>query len=147
MKQIQTSIDIDAPPEQVWDVLVDVDRWHEWNPFADALTGELRVGNKVAVHMRNGPGGRAMTIRPEITVVEPDRELRWVGGLLHPKVMRGEHHFLLEPHGVGGCHLEHGETFTGALVALLGPVLVRGAAGYQDLNDALKARVEAREGQ
>lgn len=143
MKQIETSIDIPAPPQQVWDVLVDVDQWHEWNPFADALTGELRVGAKVAVHMRNGPGGRAMTIKPTVTVVEPGRELRWVGGLLHPLVMRGEHQFRIEPVGTDACRFHHGEVFTGALVLVLGPMLVRGAVGYEDMNEALKARVES----
>ena len=32
MKDYSISVQIDAPPEQVWAVMSDVERWHEWTP-------------------------------------------------------------------------------------------------------------------
>lgn len=146
MKEIRTSVEIDAPPERVWAVLVDTERWGEWNPFADRVVGELAVGERIEVHLLAGPGGRASTIRPDVTAVAPGRELRWVGGLLQPVVLRGEHSFVLEPVAEARTRLLHGESFTGVLPVLLGPLLLRMAPSYQAMNDALKARVEQRGG-
>ena len=36
---LDTSIDIDAPPQRVWDVLLDLRAWQEWNPFIPFITG------------------------------------------------------------------------------------------------------------
>jgi hypothetical protein len=143
VKEIRTSVDIDAPAERVWSILLDTGRWHEWNPFASGVDGEMQVGQKLVVHLMSGLGGRAMSIRPHVTVVEPGRELRWVGGLLHPTVMRGEHYFRLEPLVRGPCRFAHGEVFSGVLVALFSPVILRGEPGYQAMSEALKARAES----
>jgi len=32
VKDYSISVQIDAPPEQVWPVMSDVERWHEWTP-------------------------------------------------------------------------------------------------------------------
>jgi len=143
MKEIRTAAEIDAPAEEVWAILLDTGSWDEWNPFASGLDGDLRVGEKVTVHLRAGPGGRGMRIKPEVTALEPGRELRWVGGLLHPSVMRGEHWFRVDPLDGGRCRFENGERFSGALVAVLGGLFLRGRPGYQAMCDALKARAES----
>jgi uncharacterized protein YndB with AHSA1/START domain len=45
----RTSIDIDAPPDLVWRVLVDVERWPEWSPTMTTIerldTGTFRTGS------------------------------------------------------------------------------------------------------
>jgi len=41
---IDTYIDINAPPNRVWEVLVDFPAWKEWNPFIPSTTGQLDVG-------------------------------------------------------------------------------------------------------
>jgi hypothetical protein len=143
MKEIRTSVDIDAPADRVWTLLVDTGRWHEWNPFASGVDGKLEVGQKVVVHMTSGPGGRAMKIKPDVTVVVPGSELRWVGGLLHPTIMRGEHYFRVEPLEDGRSRFVHGEVFSGVLITLIGRLLLRGEPNYQAMNDALKARAES----
>lgn len=37
---ISTEIDIAAPPNAVWAVLTDFDRYNEWNPFIVKLSGD-----------------------------------------------------------------------------------------------------------
>jgi hypothetical protein len=143
MREIRTAVDIAAPPERVWSLLVDTERWNEWNPFANRVEGELQVGQRVVVYMTSGPGGRAMRITPEVTLVVPGRELRWVGGLLHPLVMQGEHYFCLESLEDRGCRFLHGEVFRGVLVAPLGRLLQRSERNYQAMNEALKTRAES----
>ena len=38
MHELHSQIEIDATPEEVWRVLVDVDRYHEWNPSSSTCT-------------------------------------------------------------------------------------------------------------
>jgi len=45
LRQIETAIDIAAPPLAVWNVLVDFAAYPDWNPFIRRLHGEATVGN------------------------------------------------------------------------------------------------------
>lgn len=40
---IETQISIQATPQQVWNVLMDVEQYPEWNPFVKKLVGKLAV--------------------------------------------------------------------------------------------------------
>ena len=44
MKVMSASIEIEAPPEDVWAVLVDLDRYAEWNPLFREASGQVAVG-------------------------------------------------------------------------------------------------------
>ena len=96
MRELRREIDIDAPPAAVWAVLTDTRSYSEWNPFMPHLAGELREGAKLEVRIEP-PGGRAMTFKPTVLAVEPDRELRWRGRLLVPGIFDGEHILHIEP--------------------------------------------------
>ena len=37
MKVVRNEIDIDAPVEKVWDIVVDLERYPEWNPFTPRM--------------------------------------------------------------------------------------------------------------
>src|SRR4051812_13830024 len=77
MRQFSISIAIAAPPERVWEVMSDVDRWHEWTP---SITAVKRLGGRpFAV------GSRAMVRQPKfppaiwkITAIEPGRSFTWI---------------------------------------------------------------------
>lgn len=144
MREIRTSIEIDAPTERVWDVLTDFDSYPDWNPLITSLTGDPTPDSQISIQIEP-PGRPAMTIKPTVLRSEPAREFRWRGRLGLPRVFDGEHIFELTPTPEGGTHLVHREEFRGVLVTpLLAWVGNATEAGFYAMNEALKARAEAR---
>lgn len=139
---LEATIDIGATPERVWAVLTDFGSYPDWNPFIKRIAGTPEVGAKLEVRI-HPPGGRAMTFRPTVRAAEPTRELRWLGRLLVPGVLDGEHGFRLEPLAEGGVRFVQSERFSGALVPLFGRTLRQTEAGFAQMNAALKQRAEA----
>jgi hypothetical protein len=101
MRRIATAVDIDAPADVIWRMLVDFDAYPDWNPFIRRLVGEAKVGARLEVTAQ--PAGRKpMTFRPTVQVAEANRELRWLGRVLVPGIFDGEHAFVIEPQGRRG---------------------------------------------
>ena len=143
-QRIETSIEIDAPPSRVWEVLTDQQSMRAWNPFIRSMAGPLKEGGRLLVEIAP-PKQRAMTFRPTVLRVLPERELRWLGTLLIPGLFNGEHYFLLAPAGERATRFTQGEKFSGILVT---PFEKRGMLkatqqGFEAMNAALKARAEA----
>ena len=44
---------IAAPVEKVWEVLVDFERYHQWNPFCVEASGKLAVGEALTMKLKN----------------------------------------------------------------------------------------------
>ncbi len=141
MRELRREIEIDAPPESVWAVLSDFAAYSEWNPFIRRIGGELREGARLEVRIEP-PGARATTFKPTVRAVETNRELRWLGRLLLPGVVDGEHSLRIEPLDGGRSRFVQSERFTGLLVGLAGGTLAKTEAGFEQMNTALKARVE-----
>ena len=141
-RAIQHQIDIDAPAGAVWAQLVDTAAYHEWNPFLRGLAGDLSIGSRLSVEIAP-PGGRAMTFRPTVLAAEAERELRWLGSLLVPGLLDGEHSFRLEALPDGRTRLTQAETFRGLLVGLFAGTLEKTRSGFAQMDIALKHRAEA----
>lgn len=144
--ELTTHVDIDAPPERVWDVLTDFDRYDEWNPFM-RVVGRPNEAARLHVELFP-PGGRPARFRPTVTRAVPGRELRWLGRLWTRGVFDGEHQFVLDPLDDGRrTRLTHAESMTGVLTPLVWRRV--GAAterGFEAMNAALKREAETREG-
>ncbi len=141
MRRIMTTVDIDAPAAAIWRTLVEFPAYPDWNPFIRRIEGEARAGTRLKVTVQP-PGRRPMTFRPVVLVAEPGRELRWLGRVLMPGILDGEHAFIIEERGVG-CRLRQEETFGGVLVPAFAGMFDDTALGFAALNAALKRRVEA----
>jgi hypothetical protein len=141
VRELSTSIDIDAPPEEVWSILVDFAAYPDWNPFIVGIGGVPRLGARLEVTMQP-PGRRRATFRPRVTAVEPNRELRWLGHLMVPGLFDGEHAHRLEPAQGGGTRYTQQELFRGVLVPLTGGILAATEQGFRAMNEALKQRAE-----
>lgn len=56
----QTEIAIDAPIALVFEVMLDLARYHEWNPFivrVDGASGAPKAGDAIRLHVRWSSGG------------------------------------------------------------------------------------------
>jgi hypothetical protein len=143
MEELRSDVEIDAPPEKVWEVLTDFETYSEWNPFIRQIEGQLRVGATLRVHIEP-PNRRGTTFKPKVLKVEPNRELRWLGRVLVPGVFDGEHILSIEPVGRAQARFHQREVFKGLLVSALRRVLKDTERGFEQMNGALKQRVEAR---
>jgi hypothetical protein len=141
LEELRSEIDIDAPPQRVWEVLTEFESYPEWNPFIREIEGQVRPGATLRVRIEP-PNRRGTTFKPKVLKVEANRELRWLGRLLVPRVFDGEHILSIAPVGTQSRFLQR-EIFRGLLVPALRGVLQDTERGFQQMNIALKRRVEA----
>ena len=142
MQEIESSITIDAPSKRVWSVLMDFERYPEWNPFVSRIRGQPREGEQLELRL-TPPGGMAMSFKPVVVKVEPEHEFRWLGKLLVSGLFDGEHIFELHPEGENRVRFVQRERFGGVLV---GPMMFMARKstqrGFEAMNEALKKRSE-----
>jgi hypothetical protein len=141
VRELRREIEIDAPPEGVWPVVTEFAAYPEWNPFIRRIGGELREGARLEVRIEP-PGARATTFKPTVRSVEANRELRWLGRLLFPGIFDGEHSLRIEPLEGGRSRFVQSERFSGVLVGLVKGTLQKTEVGFEQMNAALKARIE-----
>src|SRR5262245_50941189 len=109
---IDTTIDINASKDAVWDVLTDFACYKEWNPDM-RIEGVPEVGSNLVVYLSGG-----MSFKPKVLVATPGEELRWLGKLGLRGIAAGEHFFVLTTNDDGTTRLNHGERYSGVLVTL-----------------------------
>jgi hypothetical protein len=123
-KQLHATIEIDATPERVWQVLTDLAAYPDWNPFITRASGTARPSQRLHLRMQP-PGGRDATLRPTALEADPGRRLRWLGHLLLPGLFDGDHSFTIEPLGDRRVRVTQQERFRSILVPLAATSLDR----------------------
>ncbi|MCE3235601.1 MAG: hypothetical protein K0Q50_1781 [Vampirovibrio sp.] len=142
MKNLEVSIDIEAPPDSVWQVLTDFAQYPAWNPFIVSLTGIAAPGETLQEIVRQ-PDGKQLQFTSRIVIYEPAKHLAWDGYFGAPFLFMGRHEFILES-APFGTRFTQRERFTGLMLPFLNIDSV--LPGYRHMNDALKKRVESLSG-
>jgi hypothetical protein len=144
MREILSSLDIDAPAARVYELLADFGGYADWNPFIVCAEGVARPGERVRLRIRP-PGWRESIHVVKVLTVEPDREITWLGRMWLPGVLDGHHIFRVEPIDEKRCRLVHNEVFRGILVPVLWRTFIdtRMREGFAALNHSLKAVAES----
>ena len=126
----------------MWQLLVDLGAYREWNPFIVTADGTVEEGGRLTLRMQP-VGARGITLRPTVLEATPGRRLRWLGRLGMPGIFDAEHDFTLEPRADGGTRLTQSERFRGLLVPFMAASLDRHTLpAFVAMNAALKLRAE-----
>lgn len=135
---VEHATHIEAPPEVVWRVTADVERWPEWTPTVTSVKrlseGPFGLGS-VARIKQPGQAEADWTV----TRFEPGRRFAWETRRMGLRMV-GAHDISAEEHGTNNLLRVEAD---GALAVLLWPVLrlaVRRA--LRDENAGLKQRAE-----
>jgi carbon monoxide dehydrogenase subunit G len=136
----EQTIEIAAPPERVWQVLTDVERWPEWARSTRSLTFER--GDRIAVGARAkiGLAGSMAATAWEVTALDEGRSFVWESR--QPGLRNVAGHYV-EPSGAG-TRVKLTIDISGPLGALMRPYLAyvtRRNVGWEI--EGLKQRSEA----
>ena len=104
-------IGIAAPPDVVWEVLTDFDRWQEWNPEVKSMSFEGPLAPGAMFRWKAGPG----TIVSTVEEVDRPKYIRWRGRTLSISAI---HEWRFEGRD-RGTHVETDESYSGMLARLL----------------------------
>ena len=135
-------VSINAPIDTVWTILVDVDRYGEWNPFLRTYRKtNVRVGSPVHLDVRLGRRDRRQT--QVFDVIEPPARLFWSTTVGNGFLLRALREQRLEKRSETRCIYLNSDTLAGPLAPLV--VLLFGRAmhhGFAEAGRALKQRAE-----
>lgn len=141
MSEIRTSVDIEATPSDVWNVLMDFDRYHEWNPFIRSIKGSPVKGATIDARL-GASGKKPMRFSPVVQEIDSPSRLSWLGSVGFKGVFDGHHQFELEETAKGTLFHQY-ENFSGILAPVALPFLRKSTTrGFDEMNEALKHRVE-----
>jgi hypothetical protein len=140
MKTVKLETPIAAPAEVVWEVLADLARYGEWNPFITSIEGDLSPGAELRATFLL-PGRKPRTFTPTVTAVEPGKRISWLGRLWLPGLVDAAHSLEITI-GTAGPVFVHREDFRGLLVPALGGLVRDTHAAFAAMNVALALRAE-----
>ncbi|MCG8351057.1 MAG: SRPBCC domain-containing protein [Chloroflexales bacterium] len=135
-------IDIHASRLQVWEVLLDLAAYNDWNRHIRVEQAPSRMGVGAQARFCAAPGAphERMFIAEFLQVAAP-AVLEWRGG--EPGVFQGMHHFELQELGPNQTRLVNSEAFSGEMaVAILHMSRAVLEEEFSAFNRALKMRVE-----
>ncbi len=142
MKELKNEILINACAKNVWDILMDFEKYPEWNGFFDLVSGKAEVGKKLINKMK-GPDGKIMTFKPVVLEVKSEKCFRWLGHLGIPGLFDGEHRFFIEEIDTGKVKFTQQEIFKGFLVPFFWNQMSQHTlSGFEQFNMGLKRRAE-----
>lgn len=143
MQTITTDIEILAPPEKVWSIITDIEKWQQWCPTINASEGEAAEGSTVTITMMSKEAGKdGPKYSPTIIQMDAPTYFHWRAHMISGFIFTNEKIIELEETATG-TKLTHKETFKGLMAALMKAQTEKGVPPMLNtMNDALKKLAE-----
>jgi uncharacterized protein YndB with AHSA1/START domain len=78
---VSDTVEIDAPQELVWSVIVDFERYGEWNPYTFRVDAVLELGAEVLLHLPDpSKPGESFTTLEHMRVIDAPHHLQYDTG-------------------------------------------------------------------
>lgn len=142
---VSETVEIAAPARLVWEILLDMPRYAEWNPFCVRAVSTLEMGAAVEMTLANYavPGSLVPNLE-YICAFEPERLISWEMKYTPEWPYPARRDQIIEATGPDSCRYHSTDAFLGAngihVFRFAGPWVKR---AFDDTAHALKARAEA----
>lgn len=141
-KEITSNVLINAHPEEVWKVLVNLESYSGWNPFIIKAKGDIVEGGKLNITTKP-VGSKPFSFKPMITKVVKGKNIIWMGKAIVRGLFDGQHCFELYENEDGTTTFVQKESFSGLLIPFCKKMIeVSTLNGFILMNEALKKQVE-----
>jgi hypothetical protein len=141
---VSETVEIEAPARVVWDILCDMPRYNEWNPFCIRAVSTLEMGAAVDMTLLNyaAPGGLVPNLE-YICGFEPEKLLSWEMKWTEAWPYAARRDQIIEATSPNTCRYHSTDAFFGEsgihVFRCAGPWVKR---AFDDSARALKARAE-----
>ena len=143
MKELTTEIVIHADVSLVWNTLISLDHYSEWNPFITEASGTIKDGEKLGL-VFSLPDESHYEFNPIVKNVDYHHEITWKGHLWTPGIFDGEHIFEFDVRGKETCVFRQRIKFSGISVPFIWDRFGSPCReGSNKMNQKLKKRAEA----
>jgi len=140
MKSFSTRIDIGAPADKIWEILIDLPRWPKWNTTIDRTVGHIKRGAKVTVFVKQNPG-RAFPLR--VTELDAPHLMVWAGGM-PLGLFTGTRVYELTTSAAAATVFSMREDYTGPLAGLIARSIPDLQPAFDEFAQCLKREAEKR---
>jgi uncharacterized protein YndB with AHSA1/START domain len=108
------TVEIAAPSKVVWEVLTDLDRYPEWNPFCLSATSSLEMGASVEMVLADYTGNGGTFLNTEyVCAFVPERLLSWELRATPESPYAARRDQVIEPSTEGTCRYYSTDAFLG----------------------------------
>jgi hypothetical protein len=140
---VERSIEIEASPAVVWEVLMDFEAYPDWNPYAVGIEGIAEPGEVISLTIVQGNWDEPRTVKPKLVSVESQKKLAWHGTTMMTGLLETDHYFELTELGAGRTRLRQVEEFRGWIARTMNDENRRHTgASFEAMNEALAKRAE-----
>jgi len=143
MREIRTEIQILSKPDKVWEILIDLPGWSNWNPIVNKIEGKLEVGAELFITMSDAKGNDGKSYKSIITAIDEKKRFSFIATMMAKFMFSAERIIELED-SQGGTLFKQREIYTGLMVSLFWKKLSTDALSMlNSMNEALKKKVES----
>ncbi len=141
--EIREDIEINAPVDKVWSIVIDFQNYHKWNTQLTYLGGNVEPKGKLHLKL-SAEGAKPYEFRPVISYWEEKKRFAWIAKTGLPRIFDGEHSFELKALENGRTLLINREEYRGivSLVFRQLPMMKTAPDGFKKMNLELKSFAE-----
>ena len=145
MRTHEISVEIAAPAQTVWDLLIDLPRYPAWNPTIPAAAGQIALGETLTLRL-DFPD-RQQLFEPRVVEIRPGRLLLLAKALLHHSILYATHAFLIESLAADRSRLVQRWELSGLLSRVVWPKFRAGLPAFEKMNESAKREAERSHGE
>lgn len=139
---VEAVVELDAPPQRVFDALTRADAWGAWSTMLVFQGGRLAKGERVKLGLRTSAA--SYDFEALVTELQPNACFEWLAKTGVTGLFDGRHRFELTALPGARTRLRNVEFYTGLLVPVISRLAMMKTApeGFRAMNEELRVHVE-----